>query len=304
MEKFEAIYAAHEIHTLMTKARQSVSLFAPDGWQFFSFENYPPTLNEVAQNGVIARFIFGYSMFPAELDPNRHLPRHGCDIRIQSAGDDHISYVIVDDSCAIRGKYVPGFHYPYDILTLEEDKGTITDLLHHFEGAWSSAHAIEILFLPSDCGEPLIHTPTLAEVVGWTPRLAELAVNPGALFRLTARNFEELVAELLIRDGFEITLTPRSHDGGRDVLAVRSLPTGPMLCLVECKRYAKKRPVSIEYVRGLFGTVTSEGASNGLIVTTSSFTKPAREFARRHYHRLALKEYTDLVTWIRRVCGR
>ncbi len=79
------------------------------------------------------------------------------------------------------------------------------------------------------------------------------------------------------------------------------MPTGPILCLVECKRYAKKRPVSIEYVRGLYGTITSEGASNGLIVTTSSFSKPAREFARNHHYRIALKEYADLVEWIQRV---
>lgn len=239
-------------------------------------------------------------MFPAELDPNRHLPRRGCDIRLVAGPVDQVSYVIVDASRAICGRYEPGTDRPYDSLDLREDRGAIAQLLEHFDTAWGRSALVDVLFLPPDSGGPRIHIPTSVDIVGWTPRLAALSANPDELFRLAPRAFEELVAELLNRDGFETTLTPCSRDGGRDVLAARLLPTGPMLCLVECKRYAKERPVSIQYVRGLFGTVVSERASNGLLVTTSSFTGPARAFAAQHQYRMALKEYTDLLAWLKR----
>ncbi len=174
---------------LMTRARHSVSLFAPDGWQFFSFENYPPVLEDVAEKGVVARFLFGKSMFPVELDPREHLPSDGCEIRILPGRPEHISYVLVDDSQAIRGKYVPGFHTPYDVLSLGEDKRIIEALVRHFEDVWSGAEKVDVLFL-SDSRETLIHVPTLAEVVDWSPRIAALGANPADLFRLSTREFE------------------------------------------------------------------------------------------------------------------
>jgi HJR/Mrr/RecB family endonuclease len=300
MKLIEAAHAAYEIDKVMNTARESVALFAPDGWQFFSFENYPPLLYDVAEKSLNTRFLFGQSMFPTELDTSKHLPHQGCSIRIKSTSDGHTGYIIVDHSHAIQGRYVPGYHYPYLALNLEQDEKAITELIHHFEGEWASAVSVEVLFPTLDHSKPILHIPTLVEVAGWTPKLMALVANPDDLYRMKPREFEEFVAELLNRDGFETTLTPQTRDGGRDILAVCSLPTGPMLCLVECKRYAKERLVGVEYIRGLFGTVTSDGASNGLIVTTSSFSNPTREFARRHQYRLELKEYADIVAWIRK----
>ena len=47
--------------------------------------------------------------------------------------------------------------------------------------------------------------------------------------------------------------------------------------IVQAKRY--KNTVGVSAVRDLFGTVHNEGASKGILVTTSGFGKAAYEFA-------------------------
>ena len=51
--------------------------------------------------------------------------------------------------------------------------------------------------------------------------LCKLHENPRLLHELTPRGFEELVAELLARLDYEVTLTPASKDGGKDIYAAK-----------------------------------------------------------------------------------
>jgi hypothetical protein len=67
MQEIDSIYAAHEISELMMNAEKTIDLYARDGWQFFSFENYPPVLDEAVELNLNPRFIFGADMFPDEL---------------------------------------------------------------------------------------------------------------------------------------------------------------------------------------------------------------------------------------------
>jgi hypothetical protein len=65
----------------------------------------------------------------------------------------------------------------------------------------------------------------------------ELLSTRRALRELHWRELEEVVAELLHGMGFEITLTPRSSDGGRDVVARGEfIPGEPSLLAVEVKQ--------------------------------------------------------------------
>ena len=50
----------------------------------------------------------------------------------------------------------------------------------------------------------------------------EINTNPDTMLHLSSREFEELVADLFFREGFDVELTPESKDGGRDILAVRN----------------------------------------------------------------------------------
>ncbi len=132
----------------------------------------------------------------------------------------------------------------------------------------------------------------------WNELLSKLIHNPHNLFTMQPRKFEELVAELLTREGFSVTLTPATRDGGRDILASNRNYLGEHLYLVECKRYASNRPVDVSLVRTLYGVVEAERASAGLLVTTSYFTKDAVKFRETIRHRMGLRDYNELVTWL------
>jgi restriction system protein len=96
-----------------------------------------------------------------------------------------------------------------------------------------------------------------------------------ALYDLSPRQFERLIQRLYQAQDYDAELTPSQRDRGRDVIARRSQPGTREHVLIECKRYAKTIP--IQYVRALLGAVSNERASAGKLVTTSSFSKEARD---------------------------
>jgi restriction system protein len=131
-----------------------------------------------------------------------------------------------------------------------------------------------------------------------------LAARPEGWYELSSRRYEEIVAELLGRLGYEIQLTAHTRDGGRDILALEKRPLGSFLYLVECKRNAPTRPVGVEVVRQLYGTVHAEHANAGVIATTSRFTSPAQEFAARVRFQLTLRDYFAVQDWLREAIVR
>jgi hypothetical protein len=133
----------------------------------------------------------------------------------------------------------------------------------------------------------------------WEEIIRRLSLDPTLMLKLPARKFEELVAEFLNRDGLEVYVTPESRDGGRDILAFAQTPIGRHLYLVECKRYSPDRPVGISIVQRLYGVVTHEKATAGLIVTTSRFSATALAFAETNRHQIGLKDYNDLKNWLK-----
>jgi restriction system protein len=122
--------------------------------------------------------------------------------------------------------------------------------------------------------------------------------HPASIYDLPPRKFEELVAELLADLGYEVQLTPATRDGGKDILAYMTTPHGKLLCLVEAKKYRRDRPVGVELVRQLYGTLTDADASSAMLVTTSSFSSDAKAFEQRHRYKLALRDYGNVVQWI------
>jgi restriction system protein len=129
--------------------------------------------------------------------------------------------------------------------------------------------------------------------------MERLRRQPQSVFELPPRKFEELVAELLSDLGYEVELTPITRDGGKDILAYMSTPHGRLLCLVEVKKYRQDRTVGVELVRQLYGTLIDANASSAMLVTSSSFSPDAQAFQRRHQYKLALRDYGNIVQWIR-----
>jgi restriction system protein len=129
--------------------------------------------------------------------------------------------------------------------------------------------------------------------------LRRLLSNPKLLYSLTPRGFEEVVAELLARLGYEVTLTPVSRDGGKDIYAAERGSLGSFLYIIECKRFAPDRPVGVSLVRELFGVVQAERATAGILATTSSFTRDAQEFQAQVPFNISLQDYFGIQEWLR-----
>jgi restriction system protein len=97
------------------------------------------------------------------------------------------------------------------------------------------------------------------------------------LMELSPGDFESLITNLFQKMGLDTKLTRPSRDGGVDCVAYDARPILGGKVIVQAKRY--KNTVGVSAVRDLFGTMINEGASKGILVTTSGYGKAAYEFA-------------------------
>ncbi|WP_410096912.1 restriction endonuclease [Streptomyces sp. Isolate_219] len=97
------------------------------------------------------------------------------------------------------------------------------------------------------------------------------------LYEMDPIAFENLIAELFRAMGMQAVTTQRSGDGGVDVDALDPDPIRGGKIVVQVKRYRHTVPPAA--VRDLYGTVQSEGANKGVLVTTSRFGPGAHTFA-------------------------
>ncbi len=111
--------------------------------------------------------------------------------------------------------------------------------------------------------------------------LAELDVGHN-LAQMPWEDFEHLVRELFSKmftgDGAEVRVTQASRDQGVDAIAFDPDPIRGGKFVIQAKRYTKT--VSVSAVRELYGTMINEGAAKGILVTTASFGRDSREFAK------------------------
>jgi len=129
---------------------------------------------------------------------------------------------------------------------------------------------------------------------------AHLLDDPNAMHQISPRKFEELVAYLMERHGYEVNLTQQSRDGGIDIFGLKSDGFGNILTIVDCKKYSPNNPVRIEAVRRMYGILQAENASHGMIATTSRFTPDAKKYASRFEYQLSLKNHSDILQWIQK----
>lgn len=120
------------------------------------------------------------------------------------------------------------------------------------------------------------------------------------LMALEPRDFERLIERYYDAEGYSTTLTPAQKDGGRDIIARREDVALNQHLLVECKNW--ERRVGVPRVRELLGAVSHERATQGVLVATSGFTKPARALA-GDTARVTLLGDTRLVMELNRALG-
>lgn len=125
-----------------------------------------------------------------------------------------------------------------------------------------------------------------------------IANNPSTMYQLGPRKFEELIAKLFSDRGHEVSLTKSTRDGGYDIWAKVKDAFSEFIILAECKKYSPENKVGVEIVRGLYGVTEMNKANQGLIITSSFFTKDAHQEQLRIGNRTGLKDYNNLVEWL------
>lgn len=130
-----------------------------------------------------------------------------------------------------------------------------------------------------------------------------LSANPDALFRIGWRELEEIIAGAYANDGYQVTLTPRSADKGRDIIAEKR-GYAVVKIVDSVKAYGPGRRVKAEEVRALWGVVALDRATKGVLSTTTEFAPGIFKdpsISELIPHRLELINGTTLVDRLKRV---
>jgi restriction system protein len=139
-----------------------------------------------------------------------------------------------------------------------------------------------------------------AVALPWFDILKELERNPDFLHQLDWRKVEELIAGAYTREGWpEVILTPRSGDGGRDII-VSKPGVGAIRFYDQVKAYSPGHKVPAKDVRELAGVLTrDQNVSKAVITTTALFAPGVHEEWKAFIpYRLELKDGPRLRDWL------
>ncbi|MFJ4438691.1 restriction endonuclease [Streptomyces sp. NPDC088923] len=134
----------------------------------------------------------------------------------------------------------------------------------------------------SAAAEPTVVLPTTA------------APQDGLTLPIDPYAFEEAVADLCRRDGCQdVEVVGGAGDLGADVLA--TAPDGRRV-VIQCKRYAPTHKTGSQDLQRFGGTCwTVHGAQLAVLVTTSTFTDPAKDYA--DFCGIRLVDGAELKAW-------
>lgn len=119
------------------------------------------------------------------------------------------------------------------------------------------------------------------------------------------REFEELVADLLLKDGYKVDLGPGRSDGSKDSIAVKELGgVSPCMSVWQAKKLKPGNKVGINVIRELADTRNEHKASKGMVVTTAYLTRGALARVQQDHYILGKADKDDLMQWIRKVKRR
>lgn len=128
-----------------------------------------------------------------------------------------------------------------------------------------------------------------------------VANNPDKIYTLTPAQFEDLVAEVFRKRGFDVRVTQRTRDGGKDIIASYNMSGIPCMLIIECKRYAAGNKVGVGIVRALHGVQQAEHYGKAVLVTSSSFSSDAKKFANDLRDMVVLIDFKQLMEMINEI---
>lgn len=146
-----------------------------------------------------------------------------------------------------------------------------------------------------------------AVAVPWFEIVQLIQREPATIYQIDWRKWEEIIAGAYRAEGFEVTLTPRSNDKGRDVIA-SSKGIGSIKYFDQVKAYGPGHLVTAAEVRAMVGVLQLEGnVSKGVITTTSNFAPGIMQdeaITRLIPFRLELKPRDPLLAWLKSIAER
>jgi restriction system protein len=112
---------------------------------------------------------------------------------------------------------------------------------------------------------------------------AKFVENPrsSVLSSLDHTQFQLLIDALYRKMGYKTTITQKTHDGGKDVIAEKEYAGRREKVYVQCKTNEKN--IDVDVVRNLLGVVSDEKATKGVVVCTSEFTSESIKFEAKNY---------------------
>jgi restriction system protein len=157
-------------------------------------------------------------------------------------------------------------------LVLDEPKFNPVECVRRYFFADISPHPDELIpvepVMPFSMADPRIVDPI--DVI------SDIDKRPN-LLELTPKEFEAFIQNLFTKMGFDTKLYQASGDGGIDCVAYDPHPITGGKFIVQAKLYT--RTVQPTHVRDLWGTVQHEGATKGIMITTSGYGPDSYKFA-------------------------
>jgi Restriction endonuclease len=167
--------------------------------------------------------------------------------------------------------------------------------IYNFIPKLNIAYNIAELLLPGNKKEIIRLSPSFS--------VLEKLIDGGIrLDSLHWREFEELIAELLEKDGYSVELGSGRNDGGKDLIATKDLgENGLFRAVWQAKHKKASNKVGIEVIRELADTRSEHKASKGILVTSTYLTQGALERVQRDKYILGKVDKDDLMRWVDRV---
>lgn len=157
-------------------------------------------------------------------------------------------------------------------LVLDEPKFKPVECVRRYFFADVSPHPDELIpvepVMPYSMADPRVVDPV--DVI------SDIDKRPN-LLELTPKEFEAFIQNLFAKIGFDTKLYRASGDGGIDCVAYDPHPITGGKFIVQAKLYT--RTVQPTHVRDLWGTVQHEGATKGIMITTSGYGPDSYKFA-------------------------
>ncbi|MBN1362167.1 MAG: restriction endonuclease [Sedimentisphaerales bacterium] len=163
-----------------------------------------------------------------------------------------------------------------EFLTFDLSRVDAKATFKHLKGV-AAATLIDLTPIP-----PVIHLNTTDKRFIDAKAIAAELDESVNLAAMDWEDFEHLIRELFEKEfassGGEVKVTQASSDGGVDAIAFDPDPIRGGKIVIQAKRYTNT--VGVAAVRDLYGTILNEGATKGILVTTSDYGKDSYAFAK------------------------